>query len=86
MNGRSLVSSTVGRADQYRLLEARVRARAWNVSPSLRVGWENLAEAYAGLAEQTEGNSDTTVQPFMGRLQPHSSLKGEIRLKALHER
>ena len=48
----------MGRAEQYRHLEARVRARAWNeTSPSVKAGWENLADAYARLAEQTEENS-----------------------------
>jgi len=56
----------MGRAEQYRHLEAKVRARAWNeVSPGVKAGWENLAEAYARLAEQSEGASgDLTYDPL----------------------
>jgi len=60
-------SSPIGRADQYRYLEAKVRARAWNkVGPILRAGWENLAEAYARLAEQSEelSGADLTYDPM----------------------
>jgi hypothetical protein len=56
----------MGRAEQYRYLEAKVRARAWNeVSPGVKAGWENLAEAYARLAEQSEGAlGDLTYDPL----------------------
>jgi len=49
-------SDLAGRVEQYRYLEATVRARAWNeISPAIRRGWMNLAEAYGRLAEQAEG-------------------------------
>src|SRR5215475_1092655 len=55
-----------GRGEQYRYLEATVRARAWNeTSPAMRAGWMNLAEAYGRLAEQAEEASaaeNTTTQ------------------------
>ena len=52
-------SDPTGRVEQYRYLEATVRARAWNeTSPAIRGGWMNLAEAYGRLAEQAEEASD----------------------------
>ena len=51
-----------GRAEQYRYLEAKVRARAWNeTSPAMKWGWLNLAEAYGRLAEQAEEASDADL-------------------------
>src|SRR5215831_16355103 len=51
-------SDLAGRVEQYRYLEATVRARAWNeTSPAVRRGWMNLAEAYGRLAEQAERTS-----------------------------
>ena len=45
----------MSRAEQYRYLEATVRARAWNeTSPAIRGGWMNLAEAYGRVAEHAE--------------------------------
>ena len=51
-----------GRAEQYRYLEAIVRARAWNeISPAIKWGWLNLAEAYGRLAEQAEKASGADI-------------------------
>ena len=51
--------ASMNRADQYRHLEAEVRARASNeTSPTLKAEWENLAQTYARLAEQSEASSD----------------------------
>ena len=51
----SVWTSNGRRAEQYRYLEAKVRARAWNeTSPAMKWGWLNLAEAYGRLAEQAE--------------------------------
>ena len=48
-------SDPTGQVEQYRYLDATVRARAWNeTSPAVRRGWMNLAEAYGRLAEQAE--------------------------------
>ena len=45
----------MSRAEQYRYLEAKVRARAWNeTNPAIKRGWMNLAEAYGRLAEHAE--------------------------------
>jgi hypothetical protein len=59
-------SDPMGRVEQYRYLEAKVRARAWNeTSPAIRTGWLNLAEAYASLAAQAEAPSGADLtQPL----------------------
>jgi hypothetical protein len=45
----------MGRAEQYRNLATNVRARASKESgPILKAEWENLAETYVRLAEQSE--------------------------------
>jgi hypothetical protein len=45
------------RAEEYRHLAKKVFARAANEeSPILRAEWENLAESYVCLAEQTEAS------------------------------
>jgi hypothetical protein len=57
----------MGRADQFRNLATDVRARAAKESsPILKAEWENLAETYARLAEQSEGkpNTDPTYDPI----------------------
>jgi len=65
-------SDPTGRVEQYRYLEATVRARAWNeTSPAIRAGWMNLAEAYGRLAEQAEkassaGAETARVKPATG--------------------
>ncbi len=52
----------MGRAEQYRYLEADVRARASKeTDPALRNGWENLAESYARLAQGSEASSASSV-------------------------
>jgi hypothetical protein len=50
----------MGRADQYRNLAADVRVRASRESsPILKAEWENLAETYVRLAEQSEDGDGT---------------------------
>ena len=45
----------MGRTEQYRSLATDMRARASKESsPILRAEWENLAETYVRLAEQSE--------------------------------
>lgn len=52
----------MNRADQYRHLEAEVRARAYNeTSLALKAEWESLAQTYARLAEQSEASSDSSL-------------------------
>jgi hypothetical protein len=47
------------RAEEYRHLANKVRARALEEeSLVVRAGWENLAESYIRLAEQTEESDD----------------------------
>jgi len=69
---RAFISGVaMGRAEQYRHLEAKVRTRACSeANPVVKAGWENLADAYAHLAEQTEENSDAdlTYDPLWGLL------------------
>jgi hypothetical protein len=62
-------SHLTDRVEQYRFLEATVRARAWNeTSPAIRTGWMNLAEAYGRLAEQAEkaSSADARIKPTTG--------------------
>jgi hypothetical protein len=48
----------MSRAEQYMNLAAEVRAKAeLEDSPIIRAEWENLAETYVRLAEQSEGAS-----------------------------
>ena len=57
------------RADEYRHLAKKIRARAAREeSPILRAEWENLAEGYVRLAEQTEASEqlDTLYDPIVG--------------------
>jgi hypothetical protein len=57
----------MGRADQYRNLATDVRARASRESsPILKGEWENLAETYVRLAEQSEEmkGTDPTYDPI----------------------
>jgi len=57
----------MGRADQYRSLATDVRVRASRESsPILRAEWENLAETYVRLAEQSEDalNTGPTYDPI----------------------
>jgi len=60
------------RAEEYRHLANKVRARAaGEESPILRAEWENLAESYVRLAEQTEASEqlDTFYDPIIGLLE-----------------
>ena len=57
------------RAEEYRHLAKKVRARAAREeSPILRAEWENLAEGYVRLAEQTVASEqlDTLYYPIVG--------------------
>lgn len=65
----------MSRAEQYLNLAAEVRARAAREdSPVLRAEWENLAETYVRLAEQSAGarNASTydPIQDMLDRAQP----------------
>ena len=56
----------MGRAEQYWNLATDVRARASKESsPILKAEWENLAETYVRLAEQSEnsGGANLTYDP-----------------------
>jgi hypothetical protein len=45
------------RAEEYRHLAKKVRAESVRIeSPIVRAEWENLAEGYVRLAEQTESS------------------------------
>jgi len=60
------------RAEEYRHLAEKVRARAAREeSPVLRAEWENLAEGYVRLAEQTEASEqlDIFYDPIVGILE-----------------
>jgi hypothetical protein len=60
------------RAEEYRHLAKKVRARATGEeSPIVRAEWENLAEGYVRLAEQTEASDqlDPLYDPIVGTLQ-----------------
>lgn len=56
----------MGRVEQYWNLAADVRARASRESsPLLKAEWENLAETYVRLAEQSENRrTDPTNDPI----------------------
>ena len=57
------------RAEEYRQLASKVRARAFDEeSPLLRAEWEALAESYVRLAEQTDGAEQLDADdPILGR-------------------
>jgi hypothetical protein len=60
------------RAEEYRHLAKKVRVRAAEEeSPIVRAEWENLAEGYVRLAEQTEASDqlDPLYDPIVGDLQ-----------------
>lgn len=51
-------SDPTGRVEQYRYLEAKVRARAWNeTSPAIRAAWMNL-----GFSHTAAGSSDAATE------------------------
>jgi hypothetical protein len=58
------------RAEEYRQLANKVRARAFEEeSPILRAEWETLAESYVRLAEQTdEAEQLDADDPILGLL------------------
>ena len=61
--------------EQYLNLAAEVRARAEQEdSPILKAEWENLAETYVRLAEQSEGAPNPStydpIQDMLNRAQP----------------
>ena len=59
------------RAEEYRHLAEAVRIRARREeSPSMRAEWENLAETYTRLAEQSDSNEslNTSWDPIFGIL------------------
>jgi len=60
----------MGRAEQYRHLATDVRNRAARESnPILKAEWENLAETYVRMAEQSdEWNADLTYDPIQDML------------------
>ena len=59
------------RAEEYRQLAKKVRAQAaGEESPIVRAEWENLAECYVRLAEQTDASDqlDPLNDPIVGDL------------------
>jgi hypothetical protein len=64
------VGPQMSRAEQYLNLAAEVRARAEQEdSPILRAEWENLAETYVRLAEQSGApNGGATYDPIQEML------------------
>ena len=59
----------MNRAEQYLNLAAEVRAKAEQEdSPILRHEWENLAETYVHLAEQSGARSGPTYDPIQEML------------------
>ena len=65
----------MSRAEQYLNLAAEVRAKAdREESPIIKAEWEQLAETYVRLAEQSEGASNAStydpIQDMLNRAQP----------------
>jgi hypothetical protein len=65
----------MSRAEQYMHLAADVRAKAeLEDSPIIRAEWENLAETYVRLAEQSGGTPNAStydpIQDLLNRAQP----------------
>jgi len=64
----------MSRAEQYMNLAAEVRAKAEQEdSPILKAEWENLAETYVRLAEQSDAQRAATydpIQDMLNRAQP----------------
>jgi hypothetical protein len=59
----------MSRAEQYQHLAAEVRARAEREeSPILKAEWENLAETYVRLAEQSGARTGATYDPIQEML------------------
>jgi hypothetical protein len=64
----------MSRAEQYQHLAAEVRAKADREdSPILKAEWEQLAETYVRLAEQSDAHKAVTydpIQDMLNRAQP----------------
>jgi hypothetical protein len=65
----------MSRAEQYLTLAAEVRAKSEEEdSPIIRAEWENLAETYVRLAEQSNGHVNATtydpIQDMLERARP----------------
>ena len=64
----------MSRAEQYQHLAAEVRAKAEQEdSPILKAEWEQLAETYVRLAEQSDEHKAATydpIQDMLDRAQP----------------
>jgi hypothetical protein len=59
----------MSRAEQYMNLAAEVRAKAnLEDSPILKAEWEQLAETYVRLAEQSGAHKPTTYDPIQDML------------------
>ena len=59
----------MNRAEQYLHLAAEVRAKAEHEdSPILKAEWENLAETYVRLAEQSGASKGATYDPIQDLL------------------
>ena len=59
----------MSRAEQYMHLAADVRAKAeLEDSPIIRAEWENLAETYVRLAEQSGAHESATYDPIQDML------------------
>ena len=68
----------MSRTEQYRHLATDVRSRASReANPMLKAEWENLAETYVRLAEQSDDKWDTddlTYDPNSGHVGSHAAL------------
>lgn len=59
----------MNRAEQYMHLAAEVRAKAEHEdSPIIKAEWENLAETYVRLAEQSDASKGATYDPIQDLL------------------
>ena len=66
----------MSRAEQYLNLAAEVRARADREdSPIIKAEWENLAETYVRLAEQSGARAGATYDPIQDMLNRAQSKK-----------
>ena len=67
----------MSRAEQYQHLAAEVRAKAEHEdSPILKAEWENLAETYVRLAEQSGApNGGATYDPIQEMLERATTKK-----------
>jgi hypothetical protein len=66
----------MNRAEQYLNLAAEVRAKADREdSPIIKAEWENLAETYVRLAEQSGARAGATYDPIQDMLNRAQSKK-----------